>query len=245
MYKNYSNDKSVFSILISGTITLYGSFLHGSNYTFLARVELQGENVDAVYKPAKGEQPLWDFPARSLAKREAAAYLVDHFLGWDLVPPTVYRQAKAPLGRGSLQLYFRHDPLVHYFNLPATYREKLLRVAVFDVLANNADRKGGHILIDDRGWLRCIDHGLCFHEQDKLRTVVWDFSGQPVPAELLEDVFRMEAALAAEGSLRAQLTGLLSAAEIGALRRRCRDLLANPNLPVFDTRRRMVPYPPL
>ena len=127
--------------------------------------------IEAVYKPARGEQPLWDFPASSLGKREAAAYEVSQYLGWDLIPPTVYRTKSLPLGAGSLQLFFRHDPQIHYFSLVKSERPKLLQVCIFDCLVNNADRKGGHVLQDEDGHLWCIDQGLCFNEEDKLRTV--------------------------------------------------------------------------
>ena len=232
-------------LLNYGKITIHGQFLRGSNYTFLARVENEDDRVEAVYKPARGEQPLWDFPAKSLGKRETAAYEVSQFLGWDLVPPTVYRVKKAPLGPGSLQVFFRHDPLVHFFNLTDEDRSKMLPVCVFDCLVNNADRKGGHILKDEDGHLWCIDQGLCFHEEDKLRTVIWDFAGQEITPALMEDICRMERGLARGGELAGALGSLLEPVEIGALRIRCGQFIQNPFLPVYDPTRRMVPYPPL
>jgi len=232
-------------ILLSGTITLHGQFLRGSNYTFLVRVENDGKYFEAVYKPARGEQPLWDFPSSSLGKREAAAYEVSQYLGWALVPPTVFRTKTTPLGPGSLQLFFRHDPLIHYFSLPASDRPKLLQVCIFDCLVNNADRKGGHILQDEAGHLWCIDQGLCFHEEDKLRTVIWDFAGQSIPGTLLEDIRRLERALEINIELLDNLRHLLSPVEIGALRLRCQHLVMDPTLPLYDQSRRMVPYPPL
>jgi len=235
----------VLTILSNGTMTLRGMFLHGSNYTFLARVQKDGECIDAVYKPARGEQPLWDFPAHSLGKRETAAYEVSSFLGWDLIPPTVYRRRKAPLGPGSLQFYFRHDPLDHYFNLPPELKPRLVEIAVLDVLINNADRKGGHILLDEAGHLWCIDQGLCFHEQDKLRTVIWDFAGQTVPKPLLEDIRCLQDSLQSGSDMYLKLKPLLSPAEIGSLGQRCLRMLANPILPQYDLHRRSVPYPPL
>lgn len=239
------NDHHVIATLINGTLTLHGMFLHGSNYTFLARVQSGGDQVEAVYKPAKGEQPLWDFPASSLGKREAAAYEVSAFLGWDLIPPTVYRRRKAPLGPGSLQVYFRHDPLDHYFNLPTELKPRLIQVAVLDVLINDADRKGGHVLLDETGHLWCIDQGLCFHEQDKLRTVIWDFAGQAVPGNLLEDIRKLLDSLQPESDMFVRLTPLLSPVEISALGQRCLSLLEHPILPEYDPRKRLVPYPPL
>jgi hypothetical protein len=232
-------------IMNSGNITVHGQFLRGSNYTFLARVEKENKRVEAVYKPARGEQPLWDFPERSLGKREAAAYEVSRYLGWDLVPPTVYRAKSAPLGPGSLQVFFRHDPLIHFFSLSEEDRRKMLPVCVFDCLVNNADRKGGHILQDEDGHLWCIDQGLCFHTEDKLRTVIWDFAGEEIPGVLLEDVQRMGTGLTRGGDLARSLKSLLEPAEIGALRLRCTAMIQHPFLPVYDHSRRMVPYPPL
>jgi|WetSurMetagenome_2_1015567.scaffolds.fasta_scaffold264988_2 hypothetical protein len=235
----------IMKILHSGKVTLHGQFLHGSNYTFLARVENNEGCFEAVYKPARGEQPLWDFPANSLGKREAAAYEVSQYLGWDLVPPTVYRMKSLPLGSGSLQLFFRHNPQLHYFSLSQSERPKLLQVCIFDCLINNADRKGGHVLKDDDGHLWCIDQGLCFHEEYKLRTVIWDFAGQSIPPELLIGIKRLEIDLANGSVIADNLHQLLSPAEIKALRLRCLHLITDPRLPVYDQSRRMVPYPPL
>ena len=232
-------------LLTSGTITIHGQFLRGSNYTFLARVENEAGRVEAVYKPAKGEQPLWDFPEMSLGKRETAAYLVSQFLGWDLVPPTVYRVKDAPLGPGSLQVFFRHDPSVHFFTLSDEDKQRMLPVCIFDCLVNNADRKGGHIIKDEDGHLWCIDQGLCFHEEDKLRTVIWDFAGQEIPQILLTDVGRLEIGLAGGGGLASTLGSLLEPVEIEAMRKRCVQLIQDPFLPAYDPSRRMVPYPPL
>ncbi len=232
-------------ILLSGKITLHGQFLRGSNYTFLARVENNGESVEAVYKPARGEQPLWDFPASSLGKREAAAYEVSQSLGWDLIPPTVYRTKSLPLGAGSLQLFFRHDPQIHYFSLVESERPKLIQVCIFDCLVNNADRKGGHVLQDEDGHLWCIDQGLCFNEEDKLRTVIWDFAGQSIPGNLLNDIHRLEQTLQKNTELTGILQKFLSPVEIAAFRLRCLSIVSDPKLPIYDQNRRMVPYPPL
>ena len=233
-------------LLLTGNATLQGMFLKGSNYTFLAHLEdSAGNSVQVVYKPAKGEQPLWDFPANSLGKREAAAYEVSQFLGWELVPPTVFRKKKLPLGPGSLQFFFRHDPAMHFFALNGSNHEKLIAICTFDLVINNADRKGGHILQDEHGHVWCIDQGLCFHEEDKLRTVIWEFAGQFIPADLVEDIFRLETELGNKDGLFETLSELLAPVEIGTLRERCKRLMANPVLPEYDQSRRMVPYPPL
>src|SRR4030065_2858872 len=135
---------TVIDVLQHGEITITGEFVWGSNYTFLAEVQRNGDKILSVYKPSQGERPLWDFPSSSLARREAAAYLVSELLGWDLVPPTVYRR-KAPIRPGSLQLYIEHDPEVHYFSLNEVDRQSLRPVVLFDLLVNNADRKGSHL----------------------------------------------------------------------------------------------------
>jgi len=173
--------------LEQGTITVRGEFLWGSNYTFLVEIKHQDVEVSGVYKPNKGERPLWDFPTATLSRREVAAYLVSQALGWDLVPPTVYRE-KGPLGSGSLQLYIEHDPEYHYFNFTEQDRQRLRPVVLFDLLINNADRKGSHILKDNEERLWLIDHGVCFHVEDKLRTVVWDFVGETVPDALCANI---------------------------------------------------------
>ncbi len=148
-----------------------------------------------IYKPARGERPLIDFPYGSLLHREVAAYECARLLGWDLVPPTV--ECVGPHGEGSLQLFIEHDPEEHYFVL----REdralwlQLVRLAVFDLVANNADRKGGHVLRDTSGRLWAIDNGLTFHPEEKLRTVIWDFAGVEVPANLRDDLRRLAAAV--------------------------------------------------
>ena len=181
---------TILNLLQHGEITIKGEFVWGSNYTFLAEVSQNGDKILSVYKPSRGERPLWDFPPASLARREAAAYLVSEALGWELVPPTVYRK-KAPIGPGSLQLFIEHDPELHYFNLTWTTARGLRPVVLFDLLVNNADRKGSHLLFDNNHHLWLIDHGICFHAEDKLRTVIWDFAGEPIPENLLADLRRL------------------------------------------------------
>lgn len=237
--------EKIIHILREGDVAIHGQFVRGSNYTFLTRVRLGEEEVEAVYKPARGEQPLWDFPERSLGKREAAAYEVSQFLGWDLIPPTVYRMSKSPLGPGSLQFFFRHDPEAHYFSLRDTHIDKMLAICTFDCLVNNADRKGGHVLMSEDSHIWCIDQGLCFHVEDKLRTVIWDFAGQRIPNALLDDIHRLSNDLHSKDGLKSRLHPLLEPEEIGALLNRCNHSISHPFLPEYDPFRRMVPYPPL
>jgi hypothetical protein len=177
----------VLQALHKGTLTMQGQFLRGSNYTFLADLAFDGQEYQVVYKPSRGEQPLWDFPNGTLARREVAAYLVSEEAGWKMVPPTVYRRS-GPLGPGSVQLYIEHDPTYHYFNFDEKDHQRLRPVMLFDWLINNADRKGSHVFIDGQDHIWLIDHGLCFHVDDKLRTVIWDFAGEPVAPTLLETV---------------------------------------------------------
>jgi hypothetical protein len=232
-------------ILEHGELTIQGQFLQGSNYTFLGKCTLGDESIDIVYKPTKGERPLWDFPQRTLAKREVAAYLLSQELDWELVPPTVYRRRKMPIGSGSVQVYIEHNPQYHYFNLEQDDRARLQPAALFDLLANNADRKGSHILVDDTGHIWLIDHGLCFNRENKLRTVIWDFVGQPIPDDLKRDLIRLLPELARESEFTIRLHSYLSWSEINALNNRCAVLLSTGVFPAADSNRRAYPYPPL
>jgi len=234
----------ILNALMQGKLTIQGEFLWGSNYTFLVQVEHEDLQLAAVYKPARGERPLWDFPPATLAHREVAAFLISEALGWHLVPPTVHR-IKAPAGPGSLQLFIEHDPEYHYFNFKGKDILRLPQVAMFDLLINNADRKGSHILIDadDRLWL--IDHGICFHEEDKLRTVIWDFAGKNLPDDLCADVRRFVEELRSSTGLVEQLQNHLSEGEIKALLQRGEHLLALGRFPNPQASRRAQPWPPL
>ncbi|MRR52680.1 MAG: hypothetical protein EG825_17555 [Rhodocyclaceae bacterium] len=239
------DEETLLAALQNAKLTLQGQFVNGSNYTFL--VELDGPHgpLRAVYKPVRGEQPLWDFPARSLARREVAAYQVSEALGWELVPPTVYRK-HGPLGVGSLQLFVNHEPDHQYFTFSAEEKQRLKPTAAFDVLINNADRKGGHVLVGQDGHYWLIDHGVCFHVDDKLRTVIWDFAGEPVPAELLAAIQRVREALEVEDSpLRAALKPLLNRQEIRRLAERARSLLEHPVYPFLTGQQRPYPWPPV
>jgi uncharacterized repeat protein (TIGR03843 family) len=235
---------TVLNVLQNGEITIKGEFVWGTNYTFLAEVCQNADIIQSVYKPSRGEQPLWDFPPASLARREAAAYLVSEGLGWELVPPTVYRK-KAPIGPGSLQLFIEHDPELHYFNLGETDRQRLRPVVLFDLLINNADRKGSHLLFDKNHHLWLIDHGICFHAEDKLRTVIWDFAGEPIPQKLSEDVRMFYQSLAPDTYVYKELQGLLSQKEIKALVKRAERLTSLRQFPLPDPNERSFPWPPL
>ncbi len=210
-------------LLQEGELTLEGLLLWSSNTTFLGVVQDGSQKVLVVYKPTRGERPLWDFPPGTLAKREVAAWLVSEALGWGLVPPTVYR--KGPHGPGMVQLFIDHDPDEHFFTFRDQNPPELPYIAAFDVVVNNADRKAGHCLRDATGRIWCIDHGICFHVEPKLRTVIWDFAGQPLPRPIAADLERLRPALAPGGTLRRDLAPYLSGEEIEALRLRVEGLL--------------------
>lgn len=234
----------VLNVLQNGEITIKGEFMWGSNYTFLTEVSQNGNMLLGVYKPSRGERPLWDFPAASLARRETAAFVVSEALGWELVPPTVYRK-KAPIGPGSLQLYIEHDPDRHYFNLSKTDRQLLRPVVLFDLLINNADRKGSHLLFDEHHHLWLIDHGICFHAEDKLRTVIWDFASEPIPDHLCRDLESFLSRLQPESALLTQLQTLISQREIKALANRAEHLISSGQFPEPDPEQRSYPWPVL
>ncbi len=203
-----------------------GLLPYSSNRTFLVRLDDQdgGTGTLAVYKPARGERPLHDFPDETLYKREVAAYELSQALGWDLVPPTVAR-IEAPLGPGSLQLFIDHDPSQHYFTLLEENQAFFKRLATFDILCNNADRKSGHCLLDAQGRIWAVDHGLTFNAAPKLRTVIWDFAGRRVPARDRQAVARLAGEFDDPGSLlKEALATLLYQSEIDALRLRIQAL---------------------
>jgi uncharacterized repeat protein (TIGR03843 family) len=225
-------------------LAVLGVLTGASNHTLLVRMD--GEERFAVYKPQRGERPLWDFPAGTLYQREVAAFEVSRFLGWDLVPPTVVREG--PLGVGSVQQFVIHDPQQHYFTLIEDTRThvRLAQLATFDLLINNADRKGGHVLrLVERDCLVGIDHGLTFHTQPKLRTVIWDLGGNAITQAWRDDLRRLSVALAGGSAVLACLGDLLTGREIAALRRRADRLAMAETLPDVAPDRRPYPWPPL
>lgn len=238
-------DPQVIQALEQGDIEIDGQFMWGSNYTFLVNILQDGHTTRGVYKPIQGEKPLWDFPADSLAGREVAAYLVSAAGGWHLVPPTVLRD-DGPIGPGSLQAYIEHDPNKHFFNFSAAQREATRTVALFDVIINNTDRKGGHLILardDQRLWL--IDHGICFHAQPKLRTVIWDFAGQPLTGAECEQLNALKDCLAQADALAADLEPYLSKLEILAITYRINQSLKAGVFPHPTEDRYSYPWPPV
>lgn len=222
----------VLDVLQRGSIQAeHGMLRWSSNYTYLVSICHEDVTVSAIYKPRKGERPLWDFPDGTLCLRERASFLTSQVLDWQIVPPTVLREGAR--GLGSFQFFIEHNPEVNYFSFDAALKPQLMRMALFDVLANNTDRKGGHCLLDEQGHVWGIDHGLTFHVQHKLRTVIWDFAGRPIPDDLLADVEALCSALTdAGGAYRKALSELLATAEINAFDARLRRLLRSRKYPV-------------
>jgi uncharacterized repeat protein (TIGR03843 family) len=223
-------------LLQHGAIDIEGRMPWSSNATFLVNLELDGAIAQAIYKPMRGERPLWDFEP-GLHRRERAAYLLSEALAIDLVPPTIIRDG--PLGDGSLQWFVDVDHQQHYFTIHearADLHDVLREVAVFDVIANNTDRKSGHVLIDGDDHIWGIDHGLCFAAEFKLRTVVWEFGGEPVSERLVEASARLAT------SIPLAIAALLSDDEVEAVQERARWIVEHPVLPV-DTSGRRYPWP--
>jgi uncharacterized repeat protein (TIGR03843 family) len=229
-------------LLESGDVEVLGLLPYSSNYVFLAKVRSGESETLAVYKPTRGERPLWDFPSGTLAAREVAAFLVSRASGWNLVPPTVLR-SDAPLGAGSLQLFIEHDPERHFFVLAEERLSDLIAFAAFDVVINNADRKAGHVIEDEGGRLWAVDHGLSFNVEPKLRTVIWTFADDPVDPEVRSRLLCLRGLLADRGGLATELAALLSPAEARATLRRVEDFLAAARYPYPDVDRYHLPWP--
>ena len=236
------SDGGVPPALLSGELEVLGLLPNASNGTFLARARLGDDETLAVYKPRAGEAPLWDFPDGTLGSREVAAYVVARSLGWPLVPPTVLRDG--PYGVGSVQRFVRFDPDEHYFTLLDRFPDEFVRIAAFDLVVNNADRKAGHCLLGEDGRIHVIDHGVCFSPEPKLRTVIWDLAGEPIPTDLRRDVRRL-ALDARSGPVRDELSALLAEDEVEALVERAGETAALDRLPQPDTDRRPFPWPPI
>ena len=185
--------------------------------------------MHAVYKPRRGERPLWDFPDGTLGRREVAAWMVSD-ASWGIVPPTVLRD-DAPLGSGSLQLFIPHDPDRHYFVVMDDRLEDLASFAAFDAVVNNADRKAGHVIEDESGRLWAVDHGLTFHVEPKLRTVIWAFAEERLTPALRRTLEDLGAALADHSGLGGRLAALLSRDEAAATLERVEALLIDDRFP--------------
>jgi uncharacterized repeat protein (TIGR03843 family) len=233
-------DDPTLELLRTGEVEVLGLLPYSSNYTFLARVTAPGTEAMAVYKPQRGERPLWDFPHGSLAAREVAAWIVAEAAGWHFVPPTVMRQ-EAPLGAGSFQLFVDHDPERHYFVLMEERAEELRTFALFDAVINNADRKSGHVLEDRAGKLWAVDHGVSFHTEPKLRTVIWAYADEPLDPGLRRDLELLGTELS-DGSLSEGLSELLAEEEVVGTLARIESLLVEDRFPAPSSDRPL-PWP--
>ncbi|WP_336321662.1 SCO1664 family protein [Streptomyces lavendofoliae] len=256
-------------LLAKGELTVRGQVREASNAVLLCSVAYEDREVDCVYKPVAGERPLWDFPDGTLAQREVAAYEVSEATGWGLVPPTVLRDG--PYGQGMVQQWIEGDPsasllalvdgeepgegwravglaqvdedrtalLVHADDV------RLRRLAVLDAVINNGDRKGGHLLPAPDGRLYAIDHGVTFHVDDKLRTLLWGWAGEPLPAEAQEVLARLDGSLAPGEPLAARLAELITPAELAALRARVAALRSSGRHPEPSGEWPAIPWPPV
>jgi uncharacterized repeat protein (TIGR03843 family) len=231
-------EEEALEFLRSAEMEVLGLLPYASNATMLARLSGGDRQALAVYKPRRGERPLWDFPSGTLCLREAATWVVSHVLGWDLVPPTVLRDG--PAGYGALQWFIDENEEGDVRQLPQTHPDELRKLALLDAVINNADRKAGHLLVDRQGRLWGVDHGLCFNEDPKLRTVVWVYEGEPIPPDSLRDLETFSRV----GLSSSKLDELLSPREMDALCERIGELLATGTFPEPDPGRHHVPWPP-
>ena len=223
------------AVLANGEVEVKGRMPWSSNATFLAEVHCGDDELRAVYKPVRGERPLWDFPS-GLYRREVAAWQLSELLGWGIVPETVIR-ADAPLGEGSLQRFVEADFEQHYFTLyeDEANHAQLRRMCAFDLLANNADRKSGHCLITPDRHIWGIDNGLCFSTHSHVRTVIWEFGGEAIPDDILDDIAGLD--------VDDRFEGLLDADEIEAIADRADEIVAGGTFPVADAYGRAYPWP--
>ncbi len=227
-------------LLRDGELEVQGRLVDASNATLFCTVTLDGETATCVHKPVAGERPLWDFPDGTLAGREVAAYEVSVATGWDLVPPTVLRDG--PFGPGMCQLWVDVDETVDLVQLARSDRPDLRRMAVLDAVINNADRKGGHLLPTPDGRVYGVDHGVCFSVDDKLRTLLWQWSNDRLPAEAVEVLRGLRADL--DRRLGTRLGELLTRRELQATRRRVDRLLSTGRYPLPGSDWPAVPWPP-
>jgi uncharacterized repeat protein (TIGR03843 family) len=235
-------EEQALALLRAGELTVEGRLVDASNATFYCAVTANGCSAACVYKPIAGERPLWDFPDGTLAEREAAAFEVAVALGWPIVPPTVLRDG--PLGRGMVQLWIDVDESVEITRFMRRYDvERLRQIAIFDAVINNADRKGGHLLPLADGRVYGVDHGVTFHVEDKLRTVLWQWAGDRIPAEACAALEQLRHDL--DATLGERLGELLTRREVARTRSRVDRLLASRRHPEPGGDWPPVPWPPI
>ena len=232
-------EQSTLDLINNGEIVSCQLTPAGSNYTFLAQLQLGDSQGLAIYKPRDGESPLWDFPSGTLYKREYAAFLLCEILGWDFIPYTTIRDG--PYGIGTVQHYVDHDPKQNYYSLTEDKSNELRKIACFDLVANSTDRKPNHLLVDAANKLWSIDHGLTFHSDTKIRTVIWDFGGKRIAKSHLNAVRNLARQLEAPAGRVQELVDQLYPDEVTALQRRVEWVLDEgkyPGLPGRARRRR-------
>ena len=235
-----ADDAEARTLLLEGEIDLEGRMLDASNVTLVGYVRTDELEAECVYKPVAGERPLWDFPDGTLAGREVAAALVSEATGWRVVPPTVLRDG--PFGPGMVQLWVDGDPDVDLAAFVRSDDPGLRRMAVFDAVVNNADRKGGHIIPTSDGHVYGVDHGICFSVDPKLRTLLWRWAGHPLPAEALEVLERLTGDLL--GDLGEQLHEHLTRREVRRTQQRVAELLRTGRHPQPSGDWPALPWPP-
>ncbi len=211
----------------------------GSNYTFIAPLcdEQDGKEFAVIYKPMRGEAPLWDFPNGTLYKREYCAYVVSKALGWNFIPPVVIRDG--PHGIGTVQLFVDVDERQQYYEFQEDHAHELKRIAIFDYITNNADRKAGHCLLGSNGLVWGIDHGLCFNHVPKLRTIIWEHSGQPIPEDICLDLAELATDSTRLTTLQTEMQELLERREIELFLERFESVLNHPVFPGLNSRRQV------
>lgn len=243
-FKSRAERERECELLTRGEIAIEGMVPWSSNYTYLVTLKLDEQLEYGIYKPQCGERPLWDFETGSLCKREVAAYELSAFLNYPNVPVTILRD-DAPQGLGMIQQFIDHKRRENFFSLRDKCPEEMQKIAVFDALINNTDRKGGHVLADEQGVIWAIDHGVTFHQDPKLRTVIWDYVDDPIPAPLLQALESLRAELKANGPIRATLERLLTRAELRALTSRLNELLRHKVYPSPPPDWPHIPWPPV
>ena len=239
-----ASEQAVLDLLTNGTLEVAGRLVDASNLTMYCTVSGEAGEVACVYKPVAGERPLWDFPEGTLAGREVAAYEVSRAAGWNVVPPTVYRDG--PFGPGMCQLWIDIDDSVDLVALARRSDHPGLRqMAVFDAVVNNADRKIGHLLPAPDGHLSGCDHGVCFGAEYKLRTVLWQWRGKRLPGQAVAALERVNEGLAPAGELATQLSRWLEPEELDATRARVELLIEHKVHPYPPADWPAVPWPPI
>ncbi|MCD9877630.1 SCO1664 family protein [Streptomyces guryensis] len=267
--RSVTSDEPLADLLTHGELTVRGRIREASNAALYCTISHDGREAACIYKPVAGERPLWDFPDGNLARREVAAYEVSEATGWGLVPPTVLREG--PYGEGMVQLWMEVSPEAELLALVdgeepepgwkaigfAEVGEgktallvhaddgRLRRLAVLDAVINNADRKGGHLLPTADGRLYAIDHGVTFNTENKLRTLLWGWAGEPLDPEAVDVLKALQEALAAQGALATRLAALITDAELDATRARVAVLLESGKHPEPSGEWPAIPWPPV